>query len=197
MRRPVATAFAFPLRLGHCRLDVTTGDCAATWTLPLPVFGRRVPPRHHCLHGGQRRRQGRKATVKAKRRRMASAGRGEVRARKGAPWRRPAQGRRGTQIARNAPPATAASRHLAAADATPKRGFGKGDVACFPRQKTAWPRSRRRARPTCEAARLASAASVRHRRIGRAPRPISAKREGFSGKAGGLLVHPTFSLACH
>ena len=86
--------------------------------------------------------------MKAKRRRMAREVRGEVRARKGAPMRRHAKGRRGTQIARNPPPATAASRHLAAADATPQRRIGTGDLACLPRQKTAWPRSWRRGRPT-------------------------------------------------
>lgn len=135
IRRPVASAFGRSLHRLRCPpCQMTTGGfrfTLATVRLPCERIGRTTSARDGCgwkaafdkprsswLEREWLRRGG-KAPAEAQRVRMASAVRGEVRARQGVPLRTPVPGGRGTQIARNAPPATAASRHQAA-DAEPR-----------------------------------------------------------------------------
>ena len=124
------------------------------------------------------------ATVEATGRRMADAGCGEVRVRKGVPGdrtERTGAGRRSPGMRHQPPPLADTERR--------KRDGAASDLQRCPRRLS--PRKNRlaeiegrRGRQPSEAARLKSAASVRRRRIGPAHCPMSGKKEGFSGKGG-------------
>ena len=88
---------------------------------------------------------------------------------------RHAAGRRSPGMRRQPPP-------LADTEQSERAGAAADWQRCPRRlnpRKLAWPRLRRGGRPTREAARLASAASVRQRRIGRPHCPVSAKKQEF------------------
>ena len=144
IRSRCASACALPPRLNHSVLSESIARCQrfhpalCLSQMRCGLVKRGTPCRvkdefelspHFCMEGsGDGEASG--ATAEATGRRMADAGRGEVRTRRqdGTDWR-------GTQIARSAPPAIAPSRHRAARTRRRSVGLAKVSPPAFPAKK--------------------------------------------------------------